>query len=258
MKEKKLSHWTQRRLEAYSREYNYKIIWSGKSGCTSLRQLFINLHKEELEGEELTNSWHRIDEDFPVDFKKENVKSIILCRNPYKRTASMFCGKYCSDGKQTLIDNGKRRYAINNYSCLSRQIKLGDISFQRFLEELYKIKKRGDLNNFNIHIREQSFKMDTVDLVYMAYLEDYRESLKRAYQEAGLSDLLPKIDQFLDNNYYKNETKKTKESSEFVGEKVYSVNCSEFPSYGGFYNDTLKDMVFDIYRKDFEYFKYER
>ena len=33
---------------AYSKKYNYIIGWNAKSGCTLLRNIFLELHKDEV------------------------------------------------------------------------------------------------------------------------------------------------------------------------------------------------------------------
>ena len=51
-------------MEAYSRKYAYMIVWSAKSGCTLLRQIFLYLHKEELKIYP-PNNWHSLSKYFP-------------------------------------------------------------------------------------------------------------------------------------------------------------------------------------------------
>jgi len=66
-------------MEAYSRKYNYIIVWSAKSGCTLFRQLFLDLHKEELERKPY-NKWHYLSNDFtiPKNINKKNTKKIFF------------------------------------------------------------------------------------------------------------------------------------------------------------------------------------
>jgi len=79
---------------AYSKEYNYFITWSAKSGCTMFRKLFLELHSNEL-SRLPKNKWHSLDGDFPIPIhvRRVNIKNILLCRNPYHRVVSMFTNK---------------------------------------------------------------------------------------------------------------------------------------------------------------------
>lgn len=51
---------------AYSKKYNYLIKYNPKSGCSFFRNLFLNIHKEELT-EEPTNGHHGVWKDFPYN-----------------------------------------------------------------------------------------------------------------------------------------------------------------------------------------------
>ena len=71
---------------------NERHIWSAKSGCTYFRQLFLELHKEEINNKP-KNLWHNIDIDFkvPKNLNIENVNKIILCRNSLLYSCKYIC-----------------------------------------------------------------------------------------------------------------------------------------------------------------------
>ena len=68
------------------------IKYNPKSGCSFFRNLFLNIHKEELT-EEPANGHHGVWKEFP--YNNEQVShSLHLVRNPYTRVVSMFTNKY--------------------------------------------------------------------------------------------------------------------------------------------------------------------
>ena len=91
----------------YSKKYNYILCYSAKSGCTLVRRMFLDLHKNEL-NREPTQLWYQLHHDFPLPKKRENIPIVFLGRNPYERTVSMFTNKYCGGkGHSQLLDNFK-------------------------------------------------------------------------------------------------------------------------------------------------------
>ena len=77
-------------MRASSKKYQYSICWSGKSGCTSLRRLFLFLHQNEIE-EEIEYG------DIALFFRFNQLykKMMMIARNPFARLASAFTNKMC-------------------------------------------------------------------------------------------------------------------------------------------------------------------
>lgn len=227
-------------MNAYSRNYNYIIIWSAKSGCTYFRQLFLELHKEEINNKP-KNLWHTLGNDFkvPENLDFENVNKIILCRNPYYRVVSIFCNKYCG---------GK------GHSLLPEKFKLDKCTFREFVKKIETFKKKGVLNKIDVHISEQNYYKNNSSIIK---IENFDKEIIDVYKKNNLHSLIPKINNFLKKDIFKNKRKKNTEE-EYVFDKEYTINTSEFPDYKYFYDKELLDLVYKIYENDFINFNYEK
>ena len=229
-------------MEAYSSKYDYMIVWSAKSGCTLLRQLFLYLHKEELEMYP-PDHWHSLNKYFPknININKNDIKKIVLGRNPYYRVVSMFCNKYCGGG---------------GHCILSRYFELEKCTFREFVKKLKSLKDNGELNNIVEHISNQTTYND--ENTYKLKVENFNESIIEIYNRMNLQNLIPKIEEFLSNkDVFINNTTRNSEC-EYIYDKEYTINSTIFPDYKYFYDDELLDLVFDIYKSDFINFNYER
>ena len=229
-------------MNAYSKKYNYMILWSAKSGCTYLRQLFLELHKEEIQNNP-KNKWHNLNSDFKIPQEISNtseIKKIILCRNPYNRVASIFCNKYCGG---------------HGHSILPPKIQLKKCTFREFVKELMVIKMNGKLNNTDIHICEQTFCYNKN--TYLLKLEEFDKSIIDIYTKMDLHILIPEIKSFLNKKNFKNKTSKNLET-EYVYDKEYTSESTVFPDYKYFYDDELLNLVYEIYKNDFINFNYKK
>lgn len=230
-------------MRAYSKKYNYIIYWSAKSGCTYFRQLFLELHKNELVGNS-SNLWHALESDFPIPPTITNIDSIpkiVLCRNPYKRVVSMFCNKYCGGP---------------GHATLSSKFTLQKITFRQFVLKLQELKNQQKINSTDIHIAEQSNGINFTNC-HIVRLETFDESICEIYKKIGLESLIPKIEMFISKNTFINKTKRVAEETN-VSDKEYNINNTIFPGYKNFYDKQLLDLVYEIYKNDFINFKYKK
>ena len=134
-------------FKAYSKKYNYLIIFNPKSGCSTFRKMFLNLHEDELLVHP-TDGYHSLQDHFklPSDVNINNLNKIILCRNPYTRVVSMFTNRYCNK-----IENKRELYSLFN---------LKENTFTEFVNHLNYLKKNNLLNITNCHISEQIYYND--------------------------------------------------------------------------------------------------
>jgi hypothetical protein len=221
-------------MEAYSKKYNYLIKWNAKSGCTIFRQLFLELHKDELITYPL-NKWHELGKHFP----KNNITKcykIHLVRNPYMRVVSMFTNKYC--GGQVAI--------------LKTKIKLEKVTFYNFVKYLLKCSKNNDW--CDVHIFPQNLSYEKNDKIIK--LENFENDILESYSHEKTKLLLPKVHDFLQklnkNKMETNKTDKNYENTEFVGMKEYDENYTgTWSDYKYFYNKEIANMVYETYKNDF-------
>ena len=225
---------------AYSQKYNYVIGWSAKSGCTYFRQLFLELHKDELDYIPPSN-WHNLEKDFPIPKNIDSINKIIICRNPYKRVVSMFTNKYCGPAPIAILQN---------------KFKLDKITFRNFVKKLAYFKIQNKLNCIDHHIKEQTFNFNKKH-AYIIRLEEFDENIINIYKSLNLQPLIPNIKNFLNNDTCKNITKKNNETV-YVYDKEYDINNTLFPDYKYFYDIELLDLVYKIYENDFIIFNYKK
>ena len=100
----------------YSPKYNYIAYYCAKSGCSSLKHLFIDLHKEELSQDvqsQLISHTAKASFMLPNDFDTKSVPKFILVRNPYLRAVSMYINKYV--GEQFLDNSSNNFRKLNSF-----------------------------------------------------------------------------------------------------------------------------------------------
>lgn len=233
-------------MQAYSDKYNYIIKWNAKSGCTLFRRLFLHLHKNEL-NKKITNKWHQLSDDFPC-INGMNKYTIHLVRNPYKRVVSMFTNKYCGG---------------TCASVLARKINLDKNTFYNFVKYLH---KSSNNNKWcDCHILPQSQSYDSKDIIIK--LENFDNDIKKVYSTNNLQNLIPEIENFLQNMYNNNNnidnpqniTKKNYDNYEFIGLKEFDINyCGAWSDYKYFYNDEIANLVYETYKTDFDLYGYSK
>jgi hypothetical protein len=230
---------------AYSKKYNYIIGWNAKSGCTLLRNIFLELHKDEVS--KITNKHHDIQKDFPLPSNTNNIPVFILVRNPYSRIVSMFTNKYCG---------GK------GHNLLYDKINLKEDNFKSFVNYLEELKNNNNLNNFDPHVAEQSYKL--VRNFTILKLENFDNDIIKMYKSSNLNILLPKVEQLLkefnNNPNKKNSTKITTDIDNKIDYKlhIYNKDSNIFPNYKKFYGKIIQDKVYNIYSNDFKVFNYDK
>lgn len=223
---------------AYSKKYNYIIGWNAKSGCSSLRDLFLYLHKDEVN--KITNGRHDIHIDFPLPKNIDNIPIFILVRNPYSRMVSCFTNKYCS---------------IPNHALLRKKMKIQPCNYVTFLKELQKIKNQNKLNTFDVHIQEQTHNL--LPNAKILKLENYQDDIIDMYSHKNLISLLPKVKEYIRNQGNVNETNKIN-TDKIMHQHIFELNSTEFPNWGNFYGPgpIVKNYVYDLYKDDFLKFNY--
>jgi hypothetical protein len=241
----------------YSPKYNYIAYYSAKAGCSSLKHLFIDLHKGELpldaQSQIITHNakmLFAIHEN--VDVTK--TKRFVLVRNPYLRAVSMYINKYI--GENSHIKKSMREKDVTN--------KFGE-SFLSFLKFLRSLKKKNLLNKIDGHMYEQSYEYNPNDKIQIIKLENFEEEIKKFYRKKFKEDtnLLNKVEDLFSENTKSYNANKTKIQNNSEEKDVADVEFTEkmdvvIPNYNGFYNKETKELVDSIFHDDFVNFDYEK
>lgn len=239
----------------YSSYSDYGIGWSAKAGCTMWRQLFLKLHEEEVKTKiHFTDNWHH---NFPIPNPTKPPHQfipfdhIVVCRNPYCRLVSAFTNKVCK---------------YHSQPNLYQKIPMEKVSFRCFVQGLHKLvkKKHVKLSDIDIHLYPQSDNYREYGYTYIVKLEEFDQKIIDVYKKLRLTRFIPKIEEFLkdvkESKIGVNKTDKiTDEKYQYpVCDKEYDLVCSIFPDYKYFYDNELFEMVYDLYKEDFEAFGYEK
>jgi hypothetical protein len=232
----------------YSKKHNYMALYSSKAGCSSIRYLFMDLHKDELNKKDIAScDRHDIKSLFQlpksIDFK--TINKFLVIRNPYLRIVSMFTSKYI--GKNNLL---KRKFTKNNIRCNGN-------SFLFFLLALKYIKDKGLINKIDCHIAEQVNKLDfPLDNIKVIKLENFKEGINSFYSNNFKNtDLLNKynnISSSPDNLLHSNKTNTINSYGNDDTSTIEFTDLSSIPTYKNFYiNPNIKALVDYIYHDDF-------
>ncbi len=218
----------------YSKKYKYLVKYNAKSACTLIRKLFLELHKNELT-KSPKRDYHDIHFDFPYTNNSIIKKKIHIVRNPYKRVVSMFTEKYI--GKKNTLHN---------------VIKLNKHTFYEFVKSLY------NTNPDNIkdsHVKKQSRIYESNDIIIKC--ENLNDNLLKFYKEFN-DELYVKVNTFFTENINVNKTPRN-DTKIYVYDTVYEPGIDRsWPDYKYFYNDEIKNMVYEIYKEDFINFNYDK
>jgi hypothetical protein len=225
--------------QCYSKQYEYIIKYHAKSGCTLFRHLFLELHKDELPNNILV-SHHIIEKLFPHANEKVLLK-IHLVRNPYTRVVSMFTNKMCS-GLQGTLNN---------------KITLEKHTFYHFVKYLYD--NRHDLRNIDNHVYSQCMLYEADDVIVK--LETFQADMLKAYDRPKYRNLVPKLIDIIGDHpktISSIVSPRHQDDLGFVGLVEYTPNSKgPWSPYKHFYNNEIKNMVYETYKKEFELYKYD-
>jgi hypothetical protein len=231
---------------AFSKKYKYGIIFPPKSGCCWIRKIFFDLHKDELDLKPNQN-FHSLKHDFPVP--KNHIDShpfLMLGRNPYTRAVSMYTNKIISPTRTAII------------SGMSRNIKY---TFREFLHlvQMHRIISPSKLNDhFRLQINDRS--LVPKENITIAKLENCYDDVSNFYKLLGNETLYSSILNLIESSKSKRVPNKTWRVNfqQFVGDFNFALDSKRFPDYEYFYNKDIKDLVFSIYKQDFNFLDYPR
>ena len=224
---------------------NNKFIfsWTPKAGCTTVTKLVFGamgiLDEANAYGEWVHTYRSEV---FSIKYRDwvatekqlldDNYKKMKIVRNPYLRAVS----SYLSANKKA-VEHG---YKVDG--------KYIDTSFFEFLN-LYKNKKLVDMH-WTPQYEEIESKFVYDEIIHIENLDNRIKEINKKY------GLKLKIDS--DSGHHRTQTA----ARQFVGDMKYSKlmenNDNTFPSYETFYDEKIKELVYDLYRVDFGAYSYDK
>lgn len=216
----------------FSVDTNNKIIfgWSAKCGCSHIMNIYWFLQNGNTDNVIHTS---RDSNDLPNDI--ENYTTLIICRNPYKRIVSGFLDKYSK--------KGQFRELWKNQT----------ITFSQFVDELENNKwEMIDRHHFTPQTTENFNKKILLSKIIKFYDIcdiDY-EYIENLYNK--------KIPEAVMNKKEGHERVNRIEPQKILDQPVYDLNLDDYVtsnvSIKNFYNEEIKQKVFNFYINDFNFF----
>ena len=250
-------------------KYKYIMFYGAKAACTSLRNLYLAIHRDEMSEQQLASldSYHNLNVvcPFEPDTDYSDYYKFYISRNPYERVVSAFLDQYTfarHESVQSMLEE-----------CPPKN---GDP--QTFVEFLYYLRDVPDYSR-DSHFQTQShfgYKVilkrkpklrrmlpDQIALDYTGDVRQFDNHLEKIFRkifrnntemrEKALTEI-PKIPR-MNNLIYGKETWPNAEhmNPEELRSLPYVVKPQDF--YAG--NET-RELVQEIYARDFEMFAYSK
>jgi hypothetical protein len=204
--------------------------WSPKCGCSLVKTIAWYL----IDGDtEPTIHTYRDIMNLPDDI--ENYTAILVVRNPYQRIVSGFLDKYHANGIYRCMWTSDQPLTFRNFVGEVVRQNWCKIDFHHFAPQT------GD------KFEEDKIRRAKNLIVYDVANIDYH------YIGSLYNTQIPS------NIIERNKNVRPKYSEDFCVEHLYDKEIDEYFScnvvVSNFYNDEIKQKVYDFYKKDFVFFK---
>jgi len=248
------------------------MFYSAKAGCTSMRNLFLKLHADELEEEQAAKrvAYHNLNEIFPYQSDKNYSDYYQFCisRNPFGRVVSAFLDQYTyaqNSGVQRMLANtppedGPPQTFVDFLEYLKDvPDELRDSHFQTQSYYGHSIKVKVTRNWFKRYYYRDK---PCVTLNYAGDVSSFNKSMQKAYDKIFRRE--PEMHKKA--MYELSQIKKM--NSSFYGKETYenaaTLTLTELdqlvfaPKPQDFYTDNrVRELVREIYAQDFKLFGYD-
>ena len=217
----------------FSIERPILIGWSAKCGCTHIKNIIHYLNDNETDDIHITQNT-----DLSLIDNIDIFLIILIIRNPYERLVSGFRNIYKNK-------NGKIRNKWND----NKNIKL---TFNNFVNELV-------TNNFEtidehhfIQQTEESFNYDIITNHKHLAIFDINNIDYKFLEHVFQKDIPKEKIDYRGPHFYNPSKEKIED---FVYDLCIDDICDNDIDYRYFYNEEIKNKVYEFYKNDFEFFK---
>jgi len=228
---------------------SHKVIFSHlpKCGCESVRYLLL---KEDGRFTQNKDIWGYKMKIYMIQKFHEYINEfsyITICRNPFERLVSGYIDKFCSPlFFQLPFCKRVMKYFGKSMSNPER------ISFVELV--LYLCKNK--VKDLDVHFRPQTLMIIPHQKNQIIKLED-KEKIDKTIKNLGYKTEFINYNRvILKQNYTKVDIEDVNvfEQKQPFFDELKKKN--QVPKYHLFYNDVIKDMVYDLYKEDFIQFGY--
>jgi Sulfotransferase family len=237
----------------YSKKFNYILKHRQKSGSSTLRKMFLEIHGEELNVELSHYNHSQTEFIVPENLDLTKVRKLLVVRNPYSRIVSAFIDKYINDDKSCV--------SIKQV-FLEKGIILHRDDFISFVRKIRLLRDEGVLDMTDMHIRRQSFDLQFDEMTFVVRLEKLREGVVDFYsmffkEHPDGAVLIERVCNFFNNNPYENFTNYSKMDYKNMSSFLFEKN-GPWPHFTRMYDRECEEIVRDVYEEDFELFSYPK
>ncbi len=255
-------------------KYKYILLYSAKAGCTSLRSLYLDVHRDELDESQLSalKKYHNVNEVQPyvVGDDYSDYFTYLITRNPYSRVVSAFLDQY------VFLRNSGVERMLNEFAPGGSEREP-----QNFLEFLEYLKTIPDEKR-DSHFQTQTFT-EFADCIVTPASVRYRFAGLKHTHAFGIKYVgdISKFDKHT-KKVFKRIFKRDKAKLEFSLSKLAKIQKRNSSFYGrenydnaamlsldeldamtfapkpqDFYTDQrVVELVNEIYQDDFKWFNY--
>ena len=172
--------------------------------------------------------------------------NFILVRNPYKRLVSFYINKviYQGDAPWTLKEKYEFEVPIPHFEIIDT-----GVSFEEFIKLLGMV----DVTQAERHLKPQFMWVEDKTFNKVVHMENFKEDIKEVCEVLDFD--YDKIKQKKSNHF-----NRTEDIIEYVHDKPTSwFRENGLPkNYELYYTQEMKDIVYNLYKKDFELFNYSK
>lgn len=234
---------TNKRNVFYSKKYNFLYFFTPRTGSTSISKWFSYIHgnKDIKSANQKTISKYNILHTEPIDYSK--VFKFISVRDPYTRflSAFLFIRRPPGSGGNNIM---KRAFDVTNTNIhkdsinefLNKAIK----NKEKFLNFDHHFKRQSDMFNIKIGFYDKIVRLETIE-----------KDITNICKKLNIEDwFLPK------SNVTKTTNNKT--DNDVTNIPISEITKTGVPSYDSFLTDSIKEKIYRLYTKDFNYLNYDK
>ncbi|MEC0554664.1 sulfotransferase family 2 domain-containing protein [Bacillus haynesii] len=232
----------------FAKDFPIILFWIPKSGCTTLNRWFFfqNGLLEDVDRRCAGEVHHYRNtiytqqpnyvKDLLADLREGKKDTYKLVRNPFRRAVSSFLAAICSP----------------NFIYLFNSDMNTGLSFNQFLHHLKDLGP--DINAIDRHLGPQYIEGEEEFVANYIYLEQFSAQIREVENKYKL--LKSPVSQLSKSPHHLSDTMLKKGK---FADTVLTMSSFDWvlPTFESFYNDETKELVQDIFAKDFEVYGFD-